>query len=278
MRIDAHQHFWNYHPQTHSWIDEHMQVIRKNFLPSDLEPLIQSSGIDATVAVQADESDAETEMLLRLADQYPFIAGVVGWINLKQVDVETNLAKWMPEKHLKGFRSIMQGTSNEAYLTNSLFINNVKKLSQFNFTYDLLVYHDQLPALIHFTEQLPDNKLILDHLGKPAIAKKEFKAWREQIKELSKHPKLYCKISGMITEADHLNWSTNDLLPYMETVAEFFGTNRICFGSDWPVCLLAGSYQRVIDAVEQFATQLTKEEQNKLFGQNTKEFYNLSIG
>jgi len=278
MRIDAHQHFWNYNPAVHAWIHEHMTAIRRSFLPSDLEPLLVSNNIEATVAVQADESIAETNFLLQLAQHHSFIAGVVGWTDLKQTNIESELEQWKEATKLVGFRSIMQGQPDDQYLSNPVFTANVNKLAEFGYTFDLLVYHDQLPALTRFVEHLPDNRLILDHLGKPAIAKKEFNQWKDDVKTLAKHPNLYCKISGLITEAHHQNWSTNDLLPYMETAAEWFGIDRICFGSDWPVCLLAGTYRSVTESVEQFATQLTKVEQEKLFGLNTKDFYNLSIG
>lgn len=275
MRIDAHQHFWTYHPVKHSWISDEMSSIRKDFGPKDLESLLVETNQVGCIAVQADETEQETVYLLEIANQHPSVKGVVGWTDLKSDQVEERLEYWKMHKKIVGFRCIMQGQPDDAYLKNKSFISNVKKLATYNYTYDLLVYHDQLPSLLRFTDQLPDNPMILDHIAKPDIRNRNFKTWSEHIKSLSANPNIYCKLSGMITEADYRNWTYEQIKPYMETVAEHFGTDRICFGSDWPVCLVAGTYQQVYQLVETFALQLSQQEKDNLFGLNTARFYNI---
>lgn len=275
MKIDAHQHFWNYNPKKHDWIDDSMQVIKKDFSPNELEKEMLANGINGCIAVQVEESETETEYLLKLADDNNFIKGVVGWIDLLSPEAEERMLFWKQKFKCKGFRSIVQGKPDHNYLKNEVFIEQVKKLQAHGYSYDLLVYHDQLPSLIGFTEKLPDNRMILDHLGKPDIKNKEIKKWKEHIKILAQHPGIYCKLSGLITEAEHDKWSYNDIQPYLEIAAEYFGADRICFGTDWPVCLLAGTYTQVVETIEKFSLQLSKDEKNKLYAENTMKCYNL---
>jgi len=278
MRIDVHQHFWQYEPERHGWISNEMAVIRRDFFPGDLAPILKDLHIAGTIAVQADETPEETRFLLDLAEKNDFIKGVVGWINLHTTDLAIELSAYAHKPKLVGFRSVIQGAPDAKYLTNKIFQQNLKQLAQTPYTYDLLVYHNQLPALVKMTDKLPDNHLILDHLGKPDIKNKQFKDWKEHLRILSTNPRIYCKMSGMITEADYARWTYDDLMPYMETAAEFFGTDRICFGSDWPVCLVAGSYKQVHDIVDKFIRQLTVAEQEKIFGRNALQFYKLNHG
>ena len=275
MRIDAHQHFWTYDAVRHGWIDEGMKAIRRDFLPGDLRPLLEESRIDGTVAVQADETEEETEFLLSLADENDFILSVVGWTDLRDPQVEERLQRWKDKPKLSGFRSIMQGRADEEYLSNKDFHHGIGLLQRFGFSYDLLVYHGQLPSLLRFTERFPEQPFILDHLGKPNIAGGEVRRWRDEIRILARHPHTYCKLSGMVTEASRDGWTYDDLTPYMETAAEFFGTDRLCFGSDWPVCLTAGDYSAVRDTVERFLRQVDDEERKKVMGLNAKQFYGI---
>jgi len=275
MRIDAHQHFWRYHPHSHGWINDEMAVIRKDFLPEDLLPILKAHQIEGCIAVQADESKEENEMLLSLAGQYSFIKGVVGWVDLLSPNFNEEISSYLNSEKLVGFRCIMQGKEDEIYLKNETFIQHVALLAKLNYTYDLLVYHHQLPSLIKFVDRLPDNKLILDHIGKPNIRQKDFRSWKENISQIAQHPHIYCKLSGMITEADYTQWRYEDIVPYMDAVGEAFGTDRICFGSDWPVCLVAGSYERMIQVAEKWASQLSVIEQENIFGKNTIKFYNI---
>ena len=278
MRIDAHQHFWQYDPDRHKWINDEMSAIRRDFFPGDLATILKTLQIDGTIAVQADETVVETTFLLDLAAKNDFIKAVVGWTDLHSLELEKTLYNFKGIEKLAGFRCVMQGAPDEKYLRNVLFANNLKKLVEHGYTYDLLVYHNQLPALISMTEKLPDNQLILDHIGKPDIRNNQFQTWKEQIKILAKHPGIYCKLSGMVTEADYSKWTYDDLLPYLETSAEYFGIDRICFGSDWPVCLVAGSYNKVYEVIEKFVHQLSKSDQEKIFGLNTLQFYKIKDG
>jgi len=275
MRIDAHQHFWNHDPIKHFWINDDMKVIKRDFSPGDLAPLLKESKFDGTIAVQADETMAETTFLLDLARKNDYIKAVVGWVDLRKEAVEEDLLMLKSQQKLAGFRCIMQGTEDEAYLKNSVFLKNVSRLTQFDFTYDLLVFHNQMESLVRFTDKLQDNRLILDHIGKPDIKNKQIKQWKEQLRILSSNPNIYCKLSGMLTEADHQRWTYDDIMPYMETAAEYFGVDRLCFGSDWPVCLLAGSFKQVHDVVDCFVEQLNTTEREKIFGTNTAAFYKI---
>ena len=275
MRIDAHQHFWKYDPIKHSWINDEMSVIRKDFGPVDLYQSLQDTKLDGSIAVQADEITDETAYLLDLAAENNFIKAVVGWVDLRSEGIEERLQVFQHQSKLAGFRAIMQCQEDDAYLSNPVFLKNVKQLAKYGYTYDLLIFHNQLPSLIRFTDKLPDNKLILDHIAKPDIKNRNIKAWKEQIKILAAHPNIYCKLSGIITEADFKRWTYEDIIPYIETASEYFGVDRICFGSDWPVCLVAGTYRQVYDTIDKFSAQLNKQDREKLFGDNTAKFYNL---
>ena len=256
-------------------MDDGMSAIRRDFLPDDLKKELEEYGIDGTVAVQADETEQETEYLLALAEENDFVLSVVGWVDLKRPDVEETLQGWKGRRRLSGFRSIMQGKENGEYLTHRAFLHGVGLLQRFGFTYDLLVYHDQLPSLVRFTERFPDQRFILDHLGKPAVARGEYRRWREDIRTLSRHPHTYCKLSGLVTEARRDRWSYDDLVPYMETAAEFFGTERLCYGSDWPVCLTAAGYGTVTETVNRFLRQVGASERDQVMGLNAKQFYGI---
>lgn len=275
MKIDAHQHFWRYQPDTHGWISDEMSVLRKDYMPEELKSSLADFSFDGSVVVQADETYAENDFLLDIAQKHNYIKGIVGWVDLLDPQAEIKMIALKSTPSIVGFRTIMQGSPDEKYLGNKLFFENVKRLAVFDYTFDLLVHNNQLDSLIRFTDRLPDNRFMLDHLGKPAIKNKEYKQWKSQIKILAAHPNLYCKLSGLTTEADLQNWTYNDLIPYMEIAAEYFSLDRLCFGSDWPVCLAAGSFATNYSVVDQFCAQLRQEEKEKIFGLNTKEFYKL---
>jgi L-fuconolactonase len=273
--IDAHIHFWHYNVQRDTWITDDMQVIRRNFLPADAIREFEACGVEGCVAVQADQTEAETRFLLDLADQHAEIKAVVGWIDLKDETAEILLNRYQKERKLKGFRHIIQGQPDEAYFIHKGFQQGMRLLAPLGYTYDVLVYHDQLPQAIRFTEKYPDQRFMLDHLAKPAIRHGQWKAWREDIRELAKNPNVYCKVSGMITEADWKQWRYEDLLPYMEIVAEYFGTDRLCYGSDWPVALVAGTYPEVLQVVRTFLLQVPEAAREKVLSGNTRTFYKL---
>lgn len=275
MRVDAHQHFWVFDPVRDSWIDESMSVLKRNFLPDDLFPLLNQNSIDGTIAVQADQSDNETNFLLDLADKNERIYGVVGWVDLMAPDIEKKLEHFSTYKKLKGFRHIVQAEPDNNFMLNEKFQRGIGLLKNFNFTYDILIYPNQLPAAIKLTEKHPDQKFILDHIAKPFIKRNETEPWASGIKELSKNQNVFCKISGLVTEADYKNWKSTDIYPYLDIVFNTFGYERLLFGSDWPVCLLAGSYRQVINLIEDYTDNDSDENKKRIFGRNAISFYNI---
>jgi len=274
MIIDAHQHFWQYSPQTHEWINEEMQVIRRDFLPQDLAPVLKANGIDGCVAVQADQTEAESDFLLQMAGEHDIIKGVVGWTDLKSAALNSRLEAYKENTLLKGFRHIVQGEP-DGFMTDPAFIKGVSSLKDFDLTYDILVYSRQLPEVCELMKQLPEMRLVIDHFGKPDIKAGEFESWKSRITELSAYPHLNIKLSGLVTEGHWKNWSLSDFRPYIDTVLELFGAKRILFGSDWPVCLVAASYEQVLEIVNQYIEKLSMEEQADIMGLNAGSFYKL---
>lgn len=274
MRIDAHQHFWRYTSQEFGWIDERMAAIRRDFLPNDLAPLLLDCGIDATVAVQARQSMEETHWLLDLAEENDWIAGVVGWVALTDPAIEETLQRLALNPKFKGVRHVLQGEP-DAYMAREDFNAGVTKLKQYRLTYDLLVQERQLPAAIAFVDRHPNQPIVLDHLAKPLIAARELEPWRADIRELARRPHVFCKLSGMVTEADFGHWTIDHLRPYVETVLEAFGTDRVLFGSDWPVCTVASSYGLWVGTVQRFTADLSADERTKVLGGNAIDFYGL---
>jgi len=276
MIIDAHHHFWKYDPVTYAWIDDRMQAIARDFNPHDLEPVLEKNQVDGAITVQVEETLVETKILIEIAEGMEQIKAVVGWVDLKDPKVENDLISFKTAHKLKGFRAIMQGSPDEQYLKNKGFISGVKKLKDHDFTYDILIYHDQIPSTLRFLEQCPDQPFILDHIAKPDIRNGEIRKWKENMKELSSFPDLYCKLSGIITEAKWDGWRYEDLSPYLDVAGEYFGTDRLCYGSDWPVCLLAGQYEEVLGVVQRFLQQVTPVEQEKVLSGNAMKFYKLA--
>lgn len=275
MRIDSHQHFWKYNPVQHDWITNEMEVLKKDYLPSDLLPLLQENKIDGCVAVQADQTLAETEFLLKLADENDFIKAVVGWVDLRAENIRDQLKTFSSHTKLKGFRHIVQSEPDERFLLRDDFSHGISLLKEFGYTYDLLVYPHQLETVIAFIEKFPDQPFVLDHMGKPEIRNKKSWDWENHIEEIARHPNVYCKISGLVTEADPKEWKMGDFVPYIDFVLQTFGTDRVIFGSDWPVCLLGASYTEACDIVEGNTTHLTEEEKAKLWGENAMKFYDI---
>ena len=275
MKIDAHQHFWQFDPVRDAWIDGSMEILQNDFLPNDLKPLLEQSGFDGCVAVQADQSENETKFLLNLADRADFIKGVVGWIDLKASDLEQRLKHFSQYSKLKGFRHIIQAEP-VGFMKNQQFVDGVKKLHKFNFTYDILIFEHQLEECINFVKSLPEMPLVIDHLAKPDIKNSSFDDWAEQMKKLAEYPNVHVKLSGMVTEADWENWKREEFTPYLETCLDYFGADRLMIGSDWPVCLLGGSFEQVIGIVEEFARGLSQSDYDAIMGQSAKNFYNLT--
>jgi len=274
MTIDSHQHFWIFDPVKDSWITPEMEAIRRDFLPADLKLVLNANEIDGCVAVQADQTDAETEFLLHLAAADDFIKGVVGWIDLRSENLYDRLEAYSQFEQLKGFRHIVQGQP-AGFLLQPDFIQGVEQLAAFDFTYDILIYPDQLSEAFEFAKQLPKVRFVLDHMAKPLIKKGEVDFWKKDIKKLSELSNVSCKVSGMVTEADWLNWQKSDFCPYLDVVFESFGTKRLLFGSDWPVCLVAAQYADMKAIVTDYIASFSKNEQADVMGNNAVRFYNL---
>lgn len=275
MTIDSHQHFWKYNPVKHSWINEQMTVIRRDFLPSDLKPVYAKNGVDGCVAVQADQTLEETDFLLELAHNNAFIKGVVGWADLRSPEVDSVLEKYAKDKHLKGYRHIVQEEADHNFLLRADFLRGISKLEQYGAVYDILIFPHQLGATLEFVKKFPNQKFVIDHIAKPYIKDGFYDGWAAMMKEVAKHENVYCKISGMITEADFKNWTPEQIHPYMLLTLEAFGPERCMYGSDWPVCLVAGTYTQVKELTTNFISSLSTAEQAAIMGLNAVEFYGL---
>ncbi len=274
MRIDSHQHFWRYNPVRDSWIDGSMEVIRKDFIPIDLKPILKENKIDGCITVQADQSEEETAFLLDLADENSFIKGVVGWVDLCADNVESRLEYFSKFKKFCGVRHIVQDES-KGFLLNKNFQNGIKLLENYYLTYDILVFYNQLSEVVTFVQNFPKQKFVLDHIGKPSIKTNEIKKWKTKIQQLAKFPNVYCKISGLITETTFNSWEFSDFEPYLDVVVNSFGIDRLLFGSDWPVCLLSSSYEEVLGVVERYFYRFSDIEKELVMGKNAQNFYKI---
>jgi L-fuconolactonase len=275
MVIDSHQHFWIYETEKHAWIDDDMKVIRKNFLPEDLRIVYQDNAIDGCVAVQADQTWPETYFILYLAQKNDFIKGIVGWIDLRAANIDEVLNQYSAFPKLKGFRHVVQGEADHNFMLRPDFLNGIAALEKYNFTYDILIFPHQLGAALELIRRFPNQKFVIDHIAKPYIKDGFYDGWASLMKAISEYPNVYCKLSGMTTEADYNNWTSEQIEPYMQLVLDSFGANRILFGSDWPVCLVAGNYTKTKELVTNFIAKLNSEEQAAIMGGNAIEFYNL---
>jgi L-fuconolactonase len=276
LRIDSHQHFWKFDPVRDSWIDESMKLIQKDFLPSDLLPLLMSNGIDGSVAVQSDQSKAENEFLLELARANPFIKGVVGWVDLQADDIEEQLQELSRFKTLKGFRHVLQGEPDPAFMLRPAFLKGIHHLNRYGFTYDILIYPRHLANAAEMVAAFPDQPFVIDHLAKPLIKDQVIEDWKKDMLRMAAFENVHCKISGMVTEANWNSWTKEDFRPYLDVAFELFGSKRILFGSDWPVCLVAGSYERMLEIVTDYIAEFTLQEQADFWGGNAVSFYNLT--
>jgi len=275
QRIDAHQHFWKYDPQAHSWIDDSMHKIRKDFLPEDLAPLLIDNHFSGCVAVQADQTEQETKFLLTLAKEHDFIKGVVGWVNLLDEKVSERLNYFSTEKKLKGYRHVVQGEP-DGFMLREDFRRGIAALKQFGYTYDILILHHQLPDAISLINHFPNQPFVLDHIAKPDLKTGNIKKWKEDIKELARAENVLCKVSGMVTEAHWDSWTADDLKPCLDVIFESFTAKRLMFGSDWPVCNVAAGYSKVVTTVEDYIAQLPNAEQELVWFKNAIAFYNLA--
>lgn len=277
MRIDAHQHFWRYNPDEYGWIDDSMAILRRDFLPADLKPELHRAGFDACIAVQARQTLEETNWLLSLAEKNSFIAGVIGWVDLRASNVREQLAELAKNPKLLGVRHIVQGEPDDRFLLQLEFLRGIAALEEFNLTYDILIYTRHLPVAIDFVQRFPRQRFVLDHLAKPLMKTQTLQPWASHIRELAKFPNVFCKLSGMVTEADWSAWKPEHLAPYLDVALNAFGPERLMIGSDWPVCRVAASYSQIIGLVINFFEQYPREARESILGGTAQRFWRLGI-
>lgn len=275
MKIDAHNHFWRYHPAAYPWITDELALLKRDYLPSEFQKVLAGNGLAGTVAVQAAQNEQETDFLLTLAEQHDFIRGVVGWVDLQSPQVGARLAHYAQNPKVKGMRHLVQDEADPAFMQRPAFMRGIAALVTHNLTYDILVFHHQLPSAIQLVEHFPNQKFVLDHLAKPAIAAGAMQPWARHVRALAAHENVWCKVSGMVTEADWQHWKPADFAPYLDVVFEAFGAGRILYGSDWPVCLLAADYGVVAQIVADYIAALSPAEQKGVWGGNATRFYGI---
>lgn len=274
-KIDAHNHFWKFQSECDTWITAEMNVLKKDFLPEDLESLLKHNGFHGCVAVQSCQQEQENFFYLKLAEKYDFIKGIVGWVDLQRKDISDSLAYFSQFNKIKGFRHIFQDESERALMLNRNFLRGIKALNDLDFTYDILVFPDQLPYVKELIEKFPQQRFVIDHIGKPNIKSGQAKVWRKLMKTISAYDNVFCKISGMVTEANWGKWNNSNFRTYIDIIVEDIGVDRLLFGSDWPVCLLAATYDEVAELTGNYFSSFTKNEQELIFGKNALSFYRL---
>ncbi len=276
MHIDAHQHFWIYNPTEYEWIDDSMAVLRRDFLPKDLQPELQGAGFHGSVAVQARQTLEETHWLLELADRSPLILGVVGWVDLRSPEVGSQLERFAANPKLVGVRHIVQSEPNDRFLLQPDFLRGISLLEDFDLAYDILIYTKHLPVAAEFVERFPRQRFVLDHLAKPPIRSGEIDSWAQGIRRLAQFPNVFCKLSGLVTEADWRSWTPEQIAPYLDVAFDSFGPDRLMIGSDWPVCRAAASYARTMKVVKAYLDAQTPECRESVLGGNARRFWRLT--
>ena len=272
--IDSHQHFWKYEAAEYGWIDDTMAALRRDFLPVDAHRLMTAARVRASIAVQVRQTLEETRWLLELADAHPFIAGVVGWVDLQAPDIDEQLDRLSVHPRLVGVRHIVQGEP-DGFLARLEFRRGISRLERHDLTYDILVYARQLPEAVEFARALPRQRFVLDHLGKPDIKGNRFREWLGHFQRLAALPNVCCKLSGLVTEANWDSWTAPQLRPYIDAALEAFGPSRLMIGSDWPVCTVAGSYGTVIALVREAIAEYSSSEQAQMLEGTAREFFQL---
>lgn len=274
MTIDSHVHFWKYHKKRLSWISNEMKILQQDYLPEHLSLSLKRNEVDGCVAVQAEQSELETHFLVEMAKTHSVIKGVVGWVDLQSEKAEERLDYFSQYTVIKGWRHIVQSEPDD-FLLRENFLRGISLLQKYNYTYDILIYSHQLKPAIEFVSKFPEQKFVIDHCAKPDIRNKKIDEWKTLINKIAKHPNVYCKLSGLFTEAAWKQWSASDFYPYLDVVFNCFGVNRLMFGSDWPVMLLSGIYVQWKSLLEKYMENFSEEDRQKIFGENAIEFYNL---
>ncbi len=273
MKIDAHQHFWQYNPLEYPWISNDLSLLQRDFMPSDLEPILAANSISGCIAVQARQTVQENHFLLSLAQKHPSIKGVVGWTDLRSDQIQADLETLSDNKKLVGLRHVLHDEKNDRYMLQRAFLNGIQNLEHHNLSYDMLIFPQHLKPALELVKTFPNQPFVIDHIAKPRITSGELDYWQKHIVAFKELENVYCKVSGMVTEAHWTNWKEDDFRPYMDTIVKTFGTNRIMYGSDWPVCLLAAEYSEVFGLVKNYFKAFTKAEQEQIFGLNCSRFY-----
>jgi L-fuconolactonase len=277
MRIDSHQHFWKYNPAEYVWISNDMEILQKNYLPDQLQAELSSIGFDGSIAVQARQSLEETQWILDLAEQNNFIKGVVGWVDLCSPGAEEQLFQFSRYPKLVGVRHVIHDEADDNFMLRNDFLKGIALLKKFGLTYDILIFPRHLPNTIQFVSHFPDQVFILDHIAKPLIRDKKISPWKEDIERLARFRNVYCKLSGIVTEANVNNWKQEDLIPYLDIVFAAFGPDRLMIGSDWPVCRVAGTYKKIMDIILSYISSFPDEDKNKILGENAAHAYRLKL-
>ena len=276
MIIDAHHHLWKFSEEDFGWINDTMSILKRDYLPADIERELSGAGVSGTVVVEARQSLEETRLLLDLAEKHPFIKGVVGWVELISDRLEEQLEEFKDYDRLVGVRHVIQSEPDDDYMLRPAFLRGIEKLRSYGLTYDLLIFPKHLKNAAELTRSFPEQKFVLDHIAKPHIIERILEPWREDIESLAAQPNVWCKVSGMVTEADWKSWKHEDFLPYLDIVMKAFTVDRLMLGSDWPVCLLAGDYKEVMSIPVRYLDELDPQSKEKVFWRNCIDFYELT--
>lgn len=277
LKIDAHQHFWQYNPVRDAWINNDMAILQEDFLPEHLQPILEHYDFQGTVVVQSDQSPEENRFQLENAERHPFIKAVVGWVDMQAPDLEAQLRAYQQYPKLKGFRSMLQSDPDRSLMLRPDFQAGIAKLQSYGYTFDLLVLPDQLKYAEALVAAFPGQRFVLNHIGKPNIKLRQFEDWVADIKALAAHKHVYCKVSGMVTEADLTRWKFEDFKPYIDTIFECFGIERVMYGSDWPVCRLAATFGEVMEILENYTAGFSEAERELFWAKNAIRFYNINM-
>jgi len=275
MKIDVHQHFWRYQEREYPWMGAGMDVLRRDYLPAEFRRLMQSAGFEGSIAVQARQVPEETAWLLELADAHSFIKGVVGWVDLCSADLRSQLERYASHRALRGVRHVVHDEPDDLFMLREDFMAGIGQLAGYDLVYELLLFPRHLPTARRLVERFPDQRFVLDHIGKPPIRKGLPEPWATDIRQLAGLPNVFCKVSGMVTEADWEAWKVEDLTPYLDVVFEAFGTRRLMVGSDWPVCTVAAPYDRVMAVVTDYMGRFSQAEQEMVLEGNARRIYGL---
>jgi L-fuconolactonase len=273
MQIDSHQHFWRYHPDQHGWMTDAMAALRRDYLPADLTPLLDGLGFDGSITVQARQVIEETEWLLRLAETESRILGVVGWLDLCSPGLPDQLERYSTHPKLVGARHLVHDEPDDRFMLRPEFRRGIGMLAEAELAYDLLLRPHHLPVALELVDEFEDQLFVLDHIAKPQIRDHVVSGWSEDVTRLAERPNVFCKLSGLVTEADWAAWRSSDFRPYLDVVLEAFGAERLMIGSDWPVCTLAGDYGAAMRLVIDYVGALSADEQAGILGDNCARFY-----